>query len=234
MPTTYNAHWAEVANLTVDDSTGKADKTGGSGGSFDASARVEQMFDGGAQLVVEFTIGAIGEMAGGIYSTATSYLKGAVTVNSILACWHIDSGGSAIVKESGTTRATQAGVVNTDVLRITLSAAGALTYHYNGALVHTSAIAASTVLGWRPWRVVTTHSASNSKWDPVQLTGESSEHYDPDVAANKEVQMIPVDALEFIFPVPLYAVHTPETDCDCPGEGEITPNLYRYRRGHLQ
>ena len=194
--TVYHNHWAEARNVTVNDATGGIKNTAGSGASFDASARVEQMFDGAFDLVCEFTINTANAMAFGVYSQLTSYAPGAVTVASLLAGWEIN-GGDGLVKESGNTRATQVGVGVGDQFKITLTAAGALTYHYKAAgaayaLVFTSAITAATVKAWRPWRVVATFSAANAELTPCTITGESAEHYDPDVPANIVVLQEPM------------------------------------------
>lgn len=222
--TTYNSHWRETTNLTVSDSTGKSEKTSGAAGSFNASARLGQMFDGISTVVLEATIAAIGEMAVGIYAINTAYSSGAVTVASLLACWHVDASNNAIVKESGVTKFTQAGAVNTDILRITLTGAGVLTYHYNGVLKFTSLISTATVQGWRPWRAVVTHSASNSKFDPVQVTGESSEYYDRDLAGSTLAHEYYDQAgLEVALEC---GVHTPET-------GGVTDTPHPYARAFV-
>lgn len=227
MPTAHANKWREATNVTTDDTTGKCEKTSGAAGSFNASARVGQMFDGRSDVVVEATIGAIGEMALGIYAASTTYSRGAVTVASLLAAWHIDAANNAIVKESGTTRFTQAGAANGDTVKIELTAAGALKYYFKPAagaysLVHTSAIATSTVLGWRPWRVVVTHSASNSKFDPTQLTGEDAEYHDPDTAANHGVHESPFGP-EFDIEEPEYAVHVNDNQSGEAGPGSEQP-----------
>jgi hypothetical protein len=192
--TTYENHWAEALNVTVNDLTGGIQNTGGGGAGFDASARVEQMFDGLFTLVCEFTINTTTAMAFGIYSQGTTYTPGAVTMASVLAGWEIN-GGDALVKESGTTRATEAGVSISDVFRVTLNpTTGALTYHRNGVLVFTSAITAATMRTWRPWRVVATFSAANAELTPCTITGESDEYYDPDVASNRVVMDQPLTA----------------------------------------
>lgn len=232
--TTYNNHWAEAINVTVNDVTGGVKNTGGGGAAFDASARVEQRFDGLFTLQCEFTINTTTAMAFGIYATNTTYTLGSVTVASLLAGWEIN-GGNGLVKESNTTRATQSTVVIGDVFRITLTAAGALSYHYNGALKFTSAITTSTVQGWRPWRVVSTFSAANAELTPCTITGDSTEHYDPDVAANTRVAEQPTE-VAVVVGAPTYAVQVPEAmSCPVgPGEAQIAPNLLRFRRGHLQ
>lgn len=231
--TTYNAHWAEAVNLTVDDATGKSDKTGGANGVYDASARVEQMFAGAFRLVIDFTIAVVGNMAIGIYAAATSYTPGAATVASLLACIEVN-GSDLLVKESGTLRYTGTGqaVVNA-VGQIELTSAGALKFSTGPAggpltLRHTSAITAATVLGWRPWRVVATHSATNSKFDPVTVTGESTEYYDPDTAANRVVQLDDMKMLEFEIEEISYAVHVPDNQDGEAGPGSERPYSRAY------
>ena len=222
MPTTYNNHWAESLNVTVNDSTGGVKNTGGGGAGFDASARVEQMFDGAADLKCEFTINTTTAQAFGIYAQTTSYTPGSVTVASLLAGWEIN-GGNGLVKESGTTKFTQNAVIVGDVFRITLTAAGVLTYHYNGTLKFTSLISAATVKGWRPWRVVATQSAANAELTPCTITGESAEYYDPDTAANHVVQIDDIDQVEFAVAAPTYAVHTPDNQAGEAGPGSEQP-----------
>lgn len=219
--TVYNNHWAEALNVTVNDSTGGIKNTGGSGSAFDASARVEQMFDGLFDLVCEFTINTTTAMAFGIYSQGTTYTSGAVTVASLLAGWEIN-GGDGLVKESGTTRATQVTVGVGDTFKISLTAAGALTYDYKPSggsysLVFTSSISTATIMGWRPWRVVATFSATNAELTPCTITGESAEYYDPDTANNNIVLDQP-EILEFSIDTILYGIQAPDgLDCpDCP------------------
>jgi len=225
--TTYNAHWSEKVNLTVSDSTGKADKTAGTGGSFDASARIEQMFDGGFDLIVDFTVAAVGNMAIGIYAFSTSYTPGAVTVASLLACIEVN-GANLLVKESNTTRYTGTGEAVTNAVgRIELTAAGALKYYTGPAggpltLRHTSAITAATVKGWKPWRVVTTHSSSGSKFDPVTITGESDEYYDPDVST-EIVVVQELDQTELTLATITYGVHVPDNQSGEAGPGSEQP-----------
>src|SRR5688572_21474396 len=237
--TTYNAHWAEEVNITIDDAAGRVEKTGGSGGSFDTSARIEQMFDGVFDLVLDFTIGTVGDMAIGIYAATTTYTLGVVTVNSLLACVEVN-GSDFLVKESGTLRYTGTGeAVAGAIGRIELTAAGALKY-YTGpsggplTLRHTSAITATTVKGWRPWRIVTTHSSSNSEWDPVTITGESTEHYDPDVSTNNLVAT--EDSSRVSRDQDTAAPHVLMPDGVVELNYNVAPpveDLLRYRRGHL-
>jgi hypothetical protein len=223
MPTTYNAKWRETTNLTIDDTTGKTEKTSGAAATFNASGRLGQMFDGLNTVVVEATIASLlKEMAIGIYAFTTTYTIGSVTVASLLACWHIDTAGNAIVKESGTTKFTQAGVALNDIVKIQLTAAGALTYYYNGVLKFTSLISAGTVQGWRPWRVMTTHADTNSKFDPVTITGESSEYFDRDsVASNVPMETI-ADGVEYTLTITA-KVHTPDNQAGEAGPGSEQP-----------
>lgn len=216
MPTTYFAHWADLLNLTIDDASGKADKTGGTGGSFDASARVEQMFEGNYDMLIEATIAVLGNMAIGVYAHSTAYTPGAVTIASLLGCWEVN-GSDLLVKESNTLRYTGTGlaVVGAQV-KIELLATGDMKFYEKPpagsyTLRFDSSITAATVKGWRPWRAITTHSASNSKWDPVTITGESAEYYDPDTAANHAVHPDDMYHLDYAVAAPTYEVHVPES-----------------------
>lgn len=223
--TTYNNHWGEAINVTVNNITGGIKNTGGGGAGFDASARVKQMFDGAFDLKCEFTINTTTAMAFGIYAITTTYTIGSVTVASLLAAWEIN-GGNGLVKESGVTKFTQNTVVIGDVFRITLTAAGVLTYHYNGVLKFTSLISASTVKGWRPWRVLSTFSAANAELTPCTINGESAEHYDPEIAGRNIVD-VEGENMNLSSVSIGYLINTP--DSQIVGDD----SLYRYRRGHL-
>ena len=229
MPTTYQIHWGEADDLTATDATGAAEKTGGAGGAYDASARAEQRFTGGSSVVGKATYGVAGDMAFGVHAQTTTYSKGAVTVASLLACWSIE-GSNAIAKESGTTRATVAVSVG-DVLEIHLvitAGAGSLLFKINGVTHHTSAIPSATILGWRPWRFVTTHSGAGSKWSAATLDGEAVELFDPDVAGSYDAGHIPQTATGMTKATTYDTAHRPQTAvgavygsvnpvaCDCP------------------
>ncbi|MEN3329001.1 MAG: hypothetical protein V7638_3808 [Acidobacteriota bacterium] len=227
-PTAQFNHWAEKVNVTVNDSTGGIKNTGGGGAGFDASARVEQMYDGDAQIC-EFTINTTTAMAFGIYAHSTTYTPGSVTVASLLAGWEIN-GGNGLVKESGTTRFTQSTVGVGDKFKIVLTGSGALRYYYKAAagsytLVFTSAITLATVQGWRPWRVIATFSASNAELTPCTITGNPSEYYDPDVAANRVVYMEELDVIEITAAAVSYEVQVPDSSANS-GSGGVPVHAF--------
>jgi len=188
MPTTFNIHWGEVDDLTVTDSSGASEKTGGSGGSFDASARAKDRFDGLSTVIAKVTYGVAGDMAFGIHAQSTAYVQGGVTVASLLGCWSIE-GGNCVIRESNTSRFSGVVAIN-DILEIHIimtSGTASLVYKQNGTTRHTSAITSTTIKSWAPWRWVTTHSGAGSKWSAATLDGESAEHYDPASSSNNLV-----------------------------------------------
>lgn len=207
IPTTYKAHWSQSSNVTVNDTTGSVTKSGGSGGSYDASAKVEQIFDGQHQLTINATIGTNSTEAFGIYAHTTSYTPGSVTTASLLAAWEV-TGGTAVVKESGTTKFTQGSISVGDKLTIRLTTDGTLFYAYNDTEVFISAIAVGTVRGWRPWRIISTMNAASSQFSAVEFDGATSEYYDPDTPSNNVVQTDDTDLVEYTLSI-TQDVHVP-------------------------
>lgn len=232
MPTTYNIHWGETDDLTVTDASGAAEKTGGAGGNFDASARAKQRFDGISTVIAKATYGVAGNMAFGVYAVNTTYTKGAVTLASLLACWSIE-GANCVVRESNTQRYSGA-VAISDVLEIHLvmtAGVASLLFKQNGTTRWSSTITSVTILGWRPWRFITTHAGAGSKWSAGTLDGESAEVFDPDVANSYAPALFedPFDAIEYTATAaanPLLAtreVHTPHTDGGTAAPGTELP-----------
>jgi hypothetical protein len=230
--TTYNAHWADSVNVTVNDSTGECAKSSGTGGSFDASARIEQMWEGGFSVLLKATYGVSGNMAIGVL--ASTYVRGVVTVASFVGCWSIE-GTNCVVRESNTSRFSGA-VALSDVLEIQLNLSGStwsLVYKQNGTTRFTSSISSNTIKTWLPFRFVTTHSGSGSKWSAVTVDAESTELFDPDTAGSYAVQPLedPFDAIEFTPGAdvnPLLATREVHAaygmDCpDCPDPIEVFP-----------
>lgn len=231
-PTTYKAHWAEKLGVTVNDVTGEVTKSAGVNGTYDASARVEQMFGGRWPLRLSATVGTNSTLVFGLFHPSTVYTPGAVTVASLLACWEV-TGGNAVVKESNTTRFTQAGISAGDVLSLDFSVEGLLLYLYNGAIVYVSTIARATILDWRPWRAIASMAATSAQWAPVEMFGDSREYYDPDTAANHVVHddlndALDGDAVEMETSF-TYKVHTPDNQAGELGPGFDPP----YSRGYV-